>query len=166
MLLYILLFCLLLAADQAVKWWVVRTLELYESAPLLPGFVEWRYIRNTGGGWSILADHTWLLSLLTAAIMVVLLILLARRIVRHPAGRTACVLLLAGGAGNLIDRLRLGYVVDMFNFQFISYPVFNVADMAVVAGMILGAVYYLGLYERYDAPRRGEGHGAASSDHK
>ena len=159
--LYILLFCLLLAADQAVKGWVVRTLDLYESAPLLPGLVEWKYIRNTGGGWSILSNHTWLLSLLTAAIMLVLLALLLRGIVRHPVGRAACVLLLSGGAGNLLDRLRLGYVVDMFNFQFISYPVFNVADIAVVAGMILGAVYYLLLYERYDAPRRGEDHGAA-----
>ena len=95
--------------------------------------------------------------------MLVLLYLLLRRIVRHPLGRTACVLLLAGGCGNLIDRLRLGYVVDMFNFQFISYPVFNVADIAVVIGMILAAVYYLFLYEKHDGPERGERHGDAAS---
>ncbi len=156
---YVPLFLMLLAADQAVKLWVVRHLALYESMPLLPGFLELKYIRNTGGGWSVLSGHTWLLSLLTAAIMLVLLLLLLRRIVRHPLGRTACVLLLAGGCGNLIDRLRLGYVVDMFNFQFISYPVFNVADIAVVAGMILGAAYYLFLYEKHDAPGRGTDHG-------
>ncbi len=156
---YVPLFLMLLAADQAVKLWVVRHLALYESMPLLPGFLELKYIRNTGGGWSVLSGHTWLLSLLTAAIMLVLLLLLLRRIVRHPLGRTACVLLLAGGCGNLIDRLRLGYVVDMFNFQFISYPVFNVADIAVVTGMILGAAYYLFLYEKHDAPGRGTDHG-------
>lgn len=160
---YIALFLVFLAADQAVKLWVVRHLALYESAPLLPGFLELRYIQNTGGGWSILSDYTWLLSILTAFIMLVLLYLLLRRIVRHPLGRTACVLLLAGGCGNLIDRLRLGYVVDMFNFQFISYPVFNVADIAVVIGMILAAVYYLFLYEKHDGPERGERHGDAAS---
>ena len=160
---YIALFLVFLAADQAVKLWVVQHLALYESAPLLPGFLELRYIQNTGGGWSILSDYTWLLSILTAFIMLVLLYLLLRRIVRHPLGRTACVLLLAGGCGNLIDRLRLGYVVDMFNFQFMSYPVFNVADIAVVIGMILAAVYYLFLYEKHDGPERGERHGDAAS---
>ena len=159
---YIALFLVFLAADQAVKLWVVQHLALYESAPLLPGFLELRYIQNTGGGWSILSDYTWLLSILTAFIMLVLLYLLLRRIVRHPLGRTACVLLLAGGCGNLIDRLRLGHV-DMFNFQFISYPVFNVADIAVVIGMILAAVYYLFLYEKHDGPERGERHGDAAS---
>ena len=94
---YIALFLVFLAADQAVKLWVVQHLDLYESAPLLPGFLELRYIRNTGGGWSVLSDYTWLLSILTALIMLVLLYLLLRRIVRHPLGRTACVLLLAGG---------------------------------------------------------------------
>ena len=160
---YIALFLVFLAADQAVKLWVVQHLALYESAPLLPGFLELRYIQNTGGGWSILSDYTWLLSILTAFIMLVLLYLLLRRIVRHPLGRTACVLLLAGGCGNLIDRLRLGYVVDMFNFQFISYPVFNVADIAVVIGMILAAVYYLFLYEKHDRPERGDRHGDSAS---
>ena len=79
---------------------------------------------------------------------------------------TACTLILTGGLGNLVDRLRLGYVVDMFNFQFIPFPVFNIADMCIVAGMILGAVYYLFLYEKVDAPRkRGEeGRGDAPSD--
>ena len=67
-------------------------------------------------------------------------------------------LLLAGGMGNLIDRLRLGYVVDMFHFQFWpSYPVFNVADICVVCGAALAAVYYLWLYEKHD--RRGGKHG-------
>jgi len=153
----------ILGADQWVKHWVTEHLSLYESAPLLPGFVELQYIRNTGGGWSILSDHTGLLSLLTGVVLVILLGLLLGKVVRHPLGRTACILLLAGGGGNLIDRLRLGYVVDMFHFQFISYPVFNVADMAVVLGMILGAVYYLFLYEKHDAPPREDRNGDAVS---
>ena len=146
---------LLLAADQLVKLWVVRHLELFETMALLPGFVELKYVRNTGGGWSVLSEHTWLLSLLTALIMAVVLVLMLRRVVRHPLGLWACTLVLAGGLGNLIDRIRLGYVVDMFHFQFWStYPVFNVADICIVFGVILGAIYYLFLYEKTDAPRR------------
>ena len=154
MILYTAAFLLLLAADQGLKLWVVNHLELYASAPLLPGVVELKYIQNTGGGWSILSEHTWLLSLITALVLAVISVLLAKRVIRHPLGRWGCVLLLAGGLGNLIDRLRLGYVVDMFNFQFMSYPVFNIADICVVAGMILCAVYYIFFYEKYDAKKR------------
>ena len=161
MILYTAAFLLLLAADQGLKLWVVNHLELYASAPLLPGVVELKYIQNTGGGWSILSGHTWLLSLLTALILAAVAVLLARGIVRHPVGRWGCVLLLAGGLGNLIDRLRLGYVVDMFNFLFMDYPVFNIADICVVCGMILAAVYYILLYEKYDARGRRDSHGDA-----
>ena len=56
--------------------------------------------------------------------------------------------ILGGGLGNLIDRVRLGYVVDMFNFQFMNYPVFNVADILVVCGTIGFAAYYLLLHDK------------------
>ena len=77
----------------------------------------------------------------------------------NTVGRWAGVLLLAGGLGNLVDRLRLGYVVDMFNFQFMNYPVFNIADICVVCGMVLAAVYYLFLYEKYDSKQKEAPHG-------
>ena len=127
--LYILAIALCIAADQAVKLYVTSHLALYESAPLLPGFLELFYIQNTGGGFSILTNHTQLLTVLTAALM-------------------AVIAVLGGGLGNLIDRVRLGYVVDMFNFQFVSYPVFNVADILVVCGTIGFAAYYLLLHDR------------------
>ena len=162
MILYTAAFLLLLAADQGLKLWVVNHLELYASAPLLPGVVELKYIQNTGGGWSILSEHTWLLSLITALVLAVISVLLAKRVIRHPLGRWGCVLLLAGGLGNLIDRFRLGYVVDMFNFQFIRFPVFNIADICVVCGMALAAAYYLLLYEKYDAKKPEAPHDDAS----
>ena len=76
--------------------------------------------------------------------------LLVKKIVRHPLGVTAGVLILGGGIGNVIDRVCRGYVVDMFDLQFISYPIFNLADCFVVVGVILGAVYYLWFYDKYD----------------
>ena len=162
MILYTAVFLVLLAADQILKYWVTQNLDLYESMPLIPGLVELKYIQNTGGGWSILSDYTWLLSLLTSIILVVVLILLIKGIIRHPLGRWGCVLLLAGGLGNLIDRFRLGYVVDMFNFQFMDFPVFNIADICVVCGMALAAVYYLFFYDKYDAKPRRDAHGDPS----
>ena len=63
---YLLAIALCVAADQALKLWTVANLALYESAPLVPGIVELKYIRNTGGGFSILTGHTWLLAALTA----------------------------------------------------------------------------------------------------
>ena len=83
---------------------------------------------------------------------------LLRRTVRHPLGLAACFLVIAGGVGNILDRVRLGYVVDMFHFEFWpSYPVFNVADICIVCGAVLGVIYYLWLYEKYDKRERRHG---------
>lgn len=146
--LYILAIALCIAADQAVKLYVTSHLALYESAPLLPGFLELFYIQNTGGGFSILTNHTQLLTVPTAALMAVIAVLLVKKVFSHPLAMWTLTLILGGGLGNLIDRVRLGYVVDMFNFQFVSYPVFNVADILVVCGTIGFAAYYLLLHDR------------------
>ena len=145
----------LLGADQWVKAWTVAHLELWETAPLVPGFLELMRVHNYGAAWSSFSGMRWLLSAVTAAILIAVLVLLLRGVVRHPAGRVAGALILAGGLGNLIDRVRLGYVVDMFHFVFWpSYPVFNLADICIVAGAILGAIYYLFLYEKHDKGAR------------
>lgn len=145
----------LLALDQWVKHWITVNLPLGEGMDFLPGLVELRTVHNYGAAWSSFSGMRWLLSAVTAAILIVVLVLLLRGVVRHPAGRVAGALILAGGLGNLIDRVRLGYVVDMFHFVFWpSYPVFNLADICIVAGAILGAIYYLFLYEKHDKGAR------------
>ena len=146
--LYILVIVLCVAADQAVKLYVTSHLALYETAPLLPGIVELFYIQNTGGGFSILTNHTQLLTVLTAALMAVIAFVLVKRTFPHPLAMWTLTLILGGGLGNLADRVRLGYVVDMFNFQFMDYPVFNVADILVVCGTIGFAAYYLLLHDK------------------
>jgi len=161
--LYILAIALCIAADQAVKLYVTSHLALYESAPLLPGFLELFYIQNTGGGFSILTNHTQLLTVLTAALMAVIAVLLVKKVFSHPLAMWTLTLILGGGLGNLIDRVRLGYVVDMFNFQFMSYPVFNVADICVVVGGIAAGVYYMFLMDKLE-PRDEGGHGSADAD--
>lgn len=153
---YFLVILLCVAADQAVKWYVTAHLALYEHAPLLPGVVELFHIRNTGGGFSILAGHTWVLTVLTAALMTVIAVLLVKKTFSHPLAMWTLTVILGGGLGNLIDRIRLGYVVDMFNFQFMSYPVFNVADILVVCGTIGFAAYYILLHDRPEAEKKAE----------
>lgn len=152
--LFVLLLCV--AADQAMKYYVVTHLALYESAPLVPRLVELLYIRNTGAGFSILTGYTWLLTGVTAVLMAGIAVLLVKKAFPHPLGMWTLTVILGGGLGNLIDRVRLGYVVDMFNFQFMNYPVFNVADILVVCGVIGFAVYYLFLYDK-DAKETGHG---------
>lgn len=147
---YFLVLLLCVAADQAVKLYVASRLALYESAPLIPGIVELLHIRNTGGGFSILTGHTWILAVVTAALMAGIAALLIKKAFPHPLAMWTLTVTLGGGLGNLIDRVRLGYVVDMFHLQFMNYPVFNVADILVVCGVIGFAVYYLFLYGRQE----------------
>ena len=147
----------LLALDQWVKYYITVNLPLGESQPLLPGLVELRTVHNYGAAWSSFSGMRWLLVIATSCIVLAVLAALVRRKVRHPLGVLAACLIISGGLGNILDRVRLGYVVDMFNLQFMEYPVFNVADICVVAGGFLGLVYYQWFYEKYD--KGGTGHG-------
>lgn len=149
----------LLALDQWVKHWITANLPLGQGMPFLPGFMELRTVHNYGAAWSSFSGSRWLLVVVTSCIVLAVLAVLARRIIRHPVGLAACFLIISGGLGNIIDRVRLGYVVDMFNFLFMNYPVFNVADICVVCGCVLGVIYYLFLYEKYD--KKDAAHGEA-----
>jgi len=155
--LYAVMAAALLALDQWVKNWITVHLALGEGMAFLPGFLELRTVHNFGAAWSSFSGMRWVLVGVNLVIVLAILFALVRRLVRHPLGRLAGSLVIAGGLGNIIDRVRLGYVVDMFNFQFIHYPVFNVADMCVVSGAILGAIYVVWFYEKYDG--KGGSHG-------
>lgn len=140
----------LIGADQGLKYWTVTHLAVGQSAAVLPGVVQFTRLHNYGAAWSSLSGMTAVLLVVTTALMAAVAWLLIRRVVRHPLGVWACLLVLGGGLGNYIDRLWHGYVVDMFDLQFMTYPIFNLADVFVVVGVILGAVYYLWFYEKYD----------------
>ena len=147
---YIVLLAACVAGDQLLKGWVVTHLAVGESAPLLPGVVQLTRLHNTGAAWSSFSGKTGLLAAVTIVLMLAVAWLLVKRIVRHPLGVTAGVLVLGGGIGNVIDRVCRGYVVDMLDLQFVDYPIFNLADCFVVIGMVLGAAYYLWCYDKYD----------------
>ena len=139
-----------LALDQWLKAYMTANIPLGQTRTLLPGVVELRTVHNYGAAWSSFSGQRWLLVIVTCCIVAAVAWCLLRRIVRHPAGVLACFMVISGGVGNIIDRVRLGYVVDMFDLLFMDYPVFNVADIFVVCGAILGAIYYMWIYDKYD----------------
>ena len=147
---YMILLALCIGGDQLLKWWVTSHLEVGQSAAFLPGIVRLTRLHNTGAAWSSFSGKTGLLAAVTIVLMLVVAWLLVKRIVRHPLGVTAGVLVLGGGIGNVIDRVCRGYVVDMLDLQFVDYPIFNLADCFVVIGVVLGAAYYLWCYDKYD----------------
>ena len=161
---YAILGAVLLAGDQILKYWVVTHLAVGESAPFLPGFMQLTRLHNYGAAWSSLSGRTVLLVVFTAVLLAAVAVLCLEKVVRHWPGITACTLILSGGIGNIIDRIVHGYVVDMFDLQLFSYPVFNLADCCVVVGAILGGIYYLFLYEKYDKKKKEPDHAHDPSD--
>ena len=133
--LYCLLALLLIVIDQGVKFWVRSAIPLGGHVPFLPGLLELSYVKNTGAAFSILTEHTWLLTLISLVVSAAVAYALAKDVMPHPLGRLSLALILAGGVGNLIDRAFFGFVTDMFATTFMDFPVFNVADICVVIGV-------------------------------
>lgn len=149
--LYAVLAVFLVVLDQVVKYLVRANIPLGGHVPFLPHVLELTYVQNTGAAFSILAEHTWVLSALSAVIVIVMLIALKKRFVTHPMGVLPVVLVIAGGIGNLIDRILLGYVTDMFATLFMDFAVFNVADIAITVGAFWLAGYVLLFYDKLEA---------------
>lgn len=159
---YALLLAACIAGDQLLKYWVVRHLEIGQSAAFLPGLVRLTRLHNTGAAWGSFSGSTALLTAVTAVLLVAVAWLVLKKVIRHPLGLCAAMLVLGGGIGNMIDRIYRGYVVDMFDLEFMDYPIFNLADCFVVVGVILGAVYYLWFYDKYDGRKAKHDDGADS----
>lgn len=124
----------LAALDQLIKVWATAYLLPVGSMPLIPGFIELRYVLNDGMAFSLLSGRRWLLIGVTGVVLLAVAIaLIVHKMPRLE--RIVWMLVLGGGLGNLIDRVRTGVVVDYLNFQFIDFPVFNFADICVCTGV-------------------------------
>lgn len=142
-----------LAADQITKYIVVTNMELGQSIDFIDGLLDFTYIHNDGGAWGIFGGSRWFLIGFTAVIMLVLLILLIKNGKKNMLFLWAGSLILSGGIGNLIDRIfRDGKVIDFLHATFINFPIFNVADCAVVIGAGLLILYFV-LDMKNDAKR-------------
>lgn len=127
---------LALALDQLTKLWARGLGDA--RLMLIPGVVGLRYAENTGMAFSLLSGRPWLLGVLSAA-LIVLGALVLRRYRLRALPSVAAMLMLGGAAGNMLDRLLRGYVVDMVETLFINFPIFNLADACLTVGCVLMA---------------------------
>ena len=129
-----------LAADQAAKAWALARLAPHGSVAALPGVVNWTFVQNRGAAFGLLQDQTALFVVVAVLVIAAILYWIPQLPGRARGIRLALGLQLGGALGNLIDRLRWGYVVDFIDLQFWPlhrWPVFNIADAAIVSGTAL-----------------------------
>ena len=127
--------------DQAVKLLVRTAMYVGQSFPVLADFFHITYVQNRGAAFSILSGKFLLLVGVPAAAVIFALWYMEKHIDCHWTLMLSLCLIISGGIGNLIDRVFMGFVTDMFDFGF--FPVFNVADICVVAGCGLMIVYLI-----------------------
>lgn len=144
---YSILAILLVIIDQITKYLTRANIGLGETVDFIPGFLSFTYVQNTGAAFSILEKHTWLLTLFSAVLVVVIALMVAKKFFKGWVGLTAAMLVMAGGVGNLIDRVTLRFVTDMIRTDFMDFPVFNVADCCITVGVVLLFIYVLFLWE-------------------
>ncbi len=131
-----------LLLDQVSKHWVASSFELYESVNLLP-FFSFTYVHNTGAAFSFLADQggwqRWFFTVIATVACIVFIVWLSKTPKQQRLLGIALALMLSGAAGNLIDRMLFGYVIDFLDFHWAGYrfPAFNVADSVIFVGAAL-----------------------------
>ena len=135
---YILFVAGIVTADQITKYLTVANIALWEDVPFIPGLLQLTYVQNTGAAFSSLEGQQWLFALIFA----VFTALIVWECFKNTMGFTTfewwCIAAIyGGGLGNMIDRVRMGYVVDMIETTFMEFPVFNVADCFITCGCIL-----------------------------
>ena len=150
---YAIIAAALVAVDQLVKYLVMTNIPFGEHVPLIPYILDLTYVTNTGAAFSSFSGHTWALALVSLVMSVLLALALWKGLFKHPFGKLALTLLLAGAVGNLIDRVFRKFVVDMFNVLFMNFAVSNVADICVVVGGIAAGLYYLFLWDKLESHR-------------
>lgn len=125
------------AADQLLKLWVVANIPLYARVEALPGLFHLTYVQNTGAAFSSFEGQQWLFLLVFVLFTVAVIWEFSTDKMGFSRFERWCIAAIyAGGLGNMIDRLRLGYVVDMIGLEFVSFPIFNIADCFITCGCI------------------------------
>lgn len=129
--------------DQYTKWLTVTYLKPAGEIPLIQGVLHLEYVENRGAAFGSLQGQMMMFYVITALMLAAMILVLKKNWVRGTFGRAVILCLIGGALGNFIDRIRLGYVVDMISFTLIDFPVFNVADIFLTCGCGALFVYLL-----------------------
>lgn len=133
----------IITADRIIKHWIMANHSEGSLMGELPGFFDFIYVKNTGAAFSLFSDMTLILGIISVLFCICTAVYWA---VRRPEGimkRAAVMLLFSGALGNAVDRIFYGYVVDFISLKWFDFPVFNIADAAIVAGAIAAVVYVM-----------------------
>ncbi|MDQ6693204.1 MAG: signal peptidase II [Chloroflexota bacterium] len=137
---------LVIVLDQLSKAWVVANVSLREARPVIQGFARLRYTQNSGAAFGFFQGWTGALSIAAVAVVIAIFVSASRSGSNSRLTTLALGLVVGGALGNLVDRIRLGYVVDFFevygpqvrlNNTVYTFPVFNLADSAITVGVLL-----------------------------
>ena len=128
--------------DQIVKIIISSAMSVGETIPVIKDIFHFTYIRNEGAAFGMLSEHRWVFMIISSVAIVAMCIYLFRFCKERMLTRIGIALVIGGGIGNMIDRIFLGYVVDMIDCRFIDFYVFNVADSCVCVG---AGIVFLGV---------------------
>lgn len=126
----------LIAIDQIVKNWAEEVLTKGEIA-VIENVLYFKYAENTGVAFSMFSDNRWMLIGVTSVMLIVVLAFFLSGKVTDKLEQFSLALILAGGVGNLIDRISLGYVIDFIDVRIINFAIFNIADICICVGAFL-----------------------------
>ena len=136
--LYCLFSAAIVVADQFTKYLTVANIELYADIPFIPGLLQLTYVQNTGAAFSSFEGQQWLFALIFLFFSVAIFYEYFKKPMPFKPWERWCIFAIyGGGLGNMIDRVRLGYVVDMIETTFMEFTVFNVADCFITCGCII-----------------------------
>ena len=136
------------AADQITKFLVVANIPLYGSVPVFPGVYGLTHVHNYGAAFSSFQGMQWLFAIIFIVFTALIVFEYRKKSMPFTTFERWCIAAIYGGAlGNMIDRIRLGYVVDMIETQFMNFPVFNVADCFITCGCV-ALIAHLILFNR------------------
>ena len=143
MLIWMIIAASIVIIDQVAKLLVIANIGPTDCFHIIPGLFDFVYVKNTGAAFSILSDNTMLLSLVSVLFCIGVIVFWY---IKKPKDKLFCLsltMLFAGALGNAIDRIIRGFVVDFISTAFISFPVFNIADIAITGGAAVLIIYML-----------------------
>lgn len=160
MIVFTVITALIVAADRIAKYFAAVNLQPEGSIPVISGVFSFTYAENTGAAFSIFEGQRWILVSVAALALLAIIYIVASKKITDKLGVLSLAFISGGALGNLIDRAYYGYVVDMLEFKFIKFAIFNVADSFLTVGSIMLGIYILFFYGK----KSGNGNENTSKD--
>lgn len=143
MLLWGILAALIVVSDQISKFLVVKNISPTDTIHVINGIIDFVYVKNTGGAFSILNNATWLLTIISVIFCIGVIVYFIKEKPEKKVIVLALSLMFSGALGNALDRMFRGFVVDFIKTEFVDFPVFNIADIAITVGAVILIVYMI-----------------------